>query len=90
MDCFQTLQKKVPVNGQFDSIFFTGFNDSSSVSDALKGVTFELFISSTNTNDKSRDYKIINHFFGVLLNPLSIRGKIEEISGTNNGVGSLL
>ena len=82
--------KKVPVNGQFDSIFFTGFNDSSSVSDALKGVTFELFTSSTNTKDKSRDYKIINHFFGVLLNPLSIKGKIEEISGSNNGVGSLL
>ena len=82
--------KKVPVNGKFDSISFFGFKDTSTVLDALKGVSFELFTSSTNTNDKDRDYKIINHFFGVLVNPLSIKGEIVEINGDKSGDGSLV
>ena len=81
--------KKVPVNGGFDSVLVSGFNSSSSITEALKGVSFELFTASTNTNDKDRDYKIITHFFGSLIMPLSIKGEIVEVSGLENGKGSL-
>ena len=81
--------KKVPVNGSFDSVLVSGFNSSSSIAEALKGVSFELFTASTNTNDKDRDYKIITHFFGSLMMPLSIKGEIVEVSGLDNGKGSL-
>jgi hypothetical protein len=81
--------KKVPVYGAFDSVLVTGFKSSSSISESLKGVSFELFTASTNTNDKDRDYKIITHFFGSLMMPLSIKGEILEVSGDESGKGSL-
>ena len=82
--------KKVPVNGKFDSIVVSNFIPSSNVAESLTGLTFELFTSSTNTNDKARDWKIITHFFGNLINYSSIKGEIISANGEQQGNGTVL
>ena len=82
--------KKVPVNGKFDSLMVSGFTPSNKLTESITGVSIELFTSSTNTNDKARDLKIINSFFGVLLNSVSIKANIISANGDDSGDGILL
>ena len=78
------------VEGGFDSISINGFLESSDIVTAMSGVTFNIFTSSTNTNDKVRDLTIINSFFGKLKSSLQIVGSISNIEGVNNGTGTIL
>lgn len=82
--------KKVPVNGKFDSVLVSGFNSSNKLSESITGVSMELFTSSTNTNDKARDLKIVNSFFGNLLNSVSLKATIISANGDVSGDGVLL
>ena len=81
---------KVPVGGKFEEIEITGFNPSNKLSDAVKNVSFTINPSSTNTQDKDRDFKIVANFFGNMLNPTVIYGEIKDIEGSENGNGNVL
>jgi len=81
---------KVPVGGKFDSVIVDGFVPSVNLTDALKNLSFNIFTSSTNTQDKDRDLKIIANFFGNMLNSSVITGKIKEIEGIESGKGKVL
>jgi hypothetical protein len=81
---------KVPVGGKFGQVEIYDFQPSNKISDAIKNVSFSIFTSSTNTQDKDRDMKIVANFFGNMLNPTLIYGKIKDIEGSENGNGNVL
>ena len=81
---------KVPVGGKFEEIEISGFNPSNKLSDAVKNVSFTINPSSTNTQDKDRDMKIVANFFGNMLNPTVISGEIKDIEGSVKGSGNVL
>ena len=78
---------KAQVGGKFKSAEVKGFTESTNLSTAISGVTFKIPVTSTSTNDKVRDYKIVNSFFKTMVNTDNITGKI--ISLDNNGTGLL-
>ena len=75
------------VVGAFKSAVVKGFTESTNLNTAVSGVTFEIPVNSTSTNDTVRDYKIVNSFFRTMVNTDNITGKI--ISLDNNGTGLL-
>jgi hypothetical protein len=78
---------KAQVGGAFKSAVVKGFTESTNLNTAVSGVTFEIPVNSTSTNDTVRDYKIVNSFFKTMVNTDNITGKI--ISVDNNGTGLL-
>ena len=78
---------KAQVGGAFKSAVVKGFTESNNLNTAVSGVTFEIPVNSTSTNDTVRDYKIVNSFFKTMVNTDNITGKI--ISVDNNGTGLL-
>jgi hypothetical protein len=78
---------KAQVGGAFKSAVVKGFTESNNLNTAVSGVTFEIPVNSTSTNDTIRDYKIVNSFFKTMVNTDNITGKI--ISVDNNGTGLL-
>ena len=78
---------KAQVGGAFKSAVVKGFTESNNLNTAVSGVTFEIPVNSTSTNDTVRDYKIVNSFFRTMVNTDNITGKI--ISLDNNGTGLL-
>jgi hypothetical protein len=79
--------EKAQVVGAFKSAVVKGFTESNNLNTAVSGVTFEIPVNSTSTNDTVRDYKIVNSFFKTMVNTDNITGKI--ISLDNNGTGLL-
>jgi len=79
---------KAQVGGKFKSAEVKGFTESTSLSTAISGVTFNIPVSSTSTNDEVRDYKIVNSFFNTMVDTDSISGKILSID--ENGSGKLV
>jgi hypothetical protein len=78
---------KAQVGGAFKSAVVKGFTESTNLNTAVSGVTFEIPVNSTSTNDTVRDYKIVNSFFRTMVNTDNVTGKI--ISLDNNGTGLL-
>ena len=78
---------KAQVGGAFKSAVVKEFTESTNLNTAVSGVTFEIPVNSTSTNDTIRDYKIVNSFFKTMVNTDNITGKI--ISLDNNGTGLL-
>lgn len=76
---------KAQVGGKFDSVFVTGFKDTSDLKSALSGVSFKLPVNSTKTGDKVRDYKIINSFFNTMVSTEFITGTIKSINPNGSG-----
>ena len=59
---------KAQVGGAFKSAVVKGFTESTNLNTAVSGVTFEIPVNSTSTNDTIRDYKIVNSFFKTMVN----------------------
>jgi hypothetical protein len=79
---------KAQVGGKFKSAEVKGFTESTNLSTAITGVTFKIPVASTSTNDKVRDYKIVNSFFNTMVDTDSISGRILSID--DNGSGKLV
>ena len=79
---------KAQVGGKFKSAEVKGFTESTNLSTAISGVTFKIPVASTSTNDKVRDYKIVNSFFNTMVDTDSISGRILSID--DNGSGKLV
>jgi hypothetical protein len=80
---------KAQVGGKFDSVSVTGFQENDDLIKAISNVSFKIPVSSTNTNDKTRDYKIINSFFKILSNTDFIYGSIKKMNPNGSGLLSI-
>ncbi|MEZ4923593.1 MAG: YceI family protein [Crocinitomicaceae bacterium] len=78
------LTEKIGVDGTFDQINVTAA-ESEDMFGVLTGATFEIPISSLNSQDATRDTKVKNSFFGVL-GTEAIMGKINSIDATTANV----
>jgi len=75
---------KVPVKGMFKKIEITKLGEGNSVKEAINGAEFKIPVSSIETNDSSRNFKIQKFFFNVMENTVSLTGKFmlsEESKG---------
>ena len=85
-------QVRTAVGGGFDSVTVSGFIQGESIMDALKGVNFEIYTNSINSNDADRDKKIKKHFFGTMNTGALIEGNILSIAeayAKNTGSGEI-
>jgi len=79
---------KIPVKGKFEKIIITNANNEKDTSiEALDGAQFEIPISSINSNDKGRDSKLQEFFFGIMEATLSLTGTLHL---SNDGTGNIM
>lgn len=79
---------KVAVRGKFTLFNITNNHSGKTPSEALDGAEFSIPVSSVFSNNSSRDYKIMNVFFGVMKNTELISGKIR-LTDVATGIVSL-
>lgn len=75
--------EKVGVSGSFNSIFVTGGEKSTKLPEVLQEIKFTIQTNSTNTANPDRDSKIVNSFFGAMLNTDLIIGQVKNVDGNN-------
>ena len=80
------LTERVGVSGTFDEINVTANNGAEDMFGVLTGATFDIPVSSLNSNDEVRDPKIKNSFFGVMNNTDRITGSVKSLSATSGEV----
>lgn len=80
------LTEKVGVNGTFDQINVVAKDSAADMFGVLTGATFDLPISSLNSQDPIRDGKVKNSFFGNMLTTSSITGTVNSISADGANV----
>ncbi|KXX67255.1 YceI family protein [Flammeovirga sp. SJP92] len=77
---FKTTDK-VGVGGKFLKFDVTPKTEEvSNAMDILPGLTFSIPVNSIETNDVGRNGKIVEHFFGTLLNNETIKGEVKSVS----------
>lgn len=75
--------EKVGVSGTFNSVFVTGGEKSTKLPEVLQEIKFSIQTNSTNTTNPDRDSKIVNSFFGAMLNTDLIIGQVKNVDGNN-------
>lgn len=70
------LANKIAVGGTLDSAIAMNFNNGVAVNQVLQGAKFEVFTSSINSKDASRDKKIMDSFFGAFTQGNTIQGEV--------------
>lgn len=75
--------EKLGVSGTFNSIFVTGGEKSTKLPEVLQEIKFSIQTNSTNTTNPDRDSKIVNSFFGAMLNTDLIIGQVKNVDGNN-------
>lgn len=82
--------EKIGVDGEFKSYTLTGYHDNAaSIPDMILDTEITLDVSSTKTGDEARDGKIVNSFFGTMMNTDSIVAKVIGIEGSTEGLVQL-
>lgn len=81
---------KVAVGGKFDDVEITGTKEQEKLADVFKEAAFQINTASVNTNNKDRDKKIVDHFFGALKNNTSISGKVIRMEEEDATSGTAL
>lgn len=76
--------EKVGVKGGFDSIYVDNIAKMGSVSDVFGTASFRVPVASLNTVNPDRDAKIRKFFFGSLINPTELTGKVLSVKGDDN------
>lgn len=77
---FKTTDK-VGVGGKFLKFDVTPkVTEVSNAVDILPGLTFSIPVNSVETNDKGRNGKIVQYFFGSLANNETIKGEIKSVA----------
>ena len=78
--------EKIGVKGTFDKINISPIISKESPIDVLKQIKFNIPVSSTNTGMEVRDKKIVEFFFGKMLNTDFISGSVKAINEDGTGV----
>ncbi|AZQ61939.1 YceI family protein [Flammeovirga pectinis] len=77
---FKTTDK-VGVNGKFEKFDVkTQTTEVENAIDILNGLSFSIPVNSVETNDKSRNGKIVKYFFGTLANTADITGVVKSVN----------
>lgn len=72
---------KVGVSGKFLKFDVTPAKESvSNAADILPGLKFSIPVNSIETNDKSRNGKIVEFFFGSMANNENISGEVKTVT----------
>lgn len=74
------LTEKVAVNGTFNEINVVAKDSATDLFGVLNGATFDIPVSSLNSQDPVRDGKVKNSFFGNMAETASITGTVNSIS----------
>lgn len=77
------LTEKIGVNGTFEEINVSANEESEEMLAVLFGATFEIPVSSLNSQDQVRDSKLKNSFFGNMDETMVITGTIVGIDEFN-------
>ncbi|WP_179334429.1 YceI family protein [Winogradskyella costae] len=72
---------KVPVGGEFATLNFEN-KEGATPQEALNNLEFSIPVSSLFTKDEVRDEKLKTSFFGAMLNPEFLKGKIIYADST--------
>lgn len=75
--------EKVAVEGTFNNVLVTGGEKSTKLPEVLNAIKFTILTNSTNTTKPERDEKIVNSFFGAMLNTDIIIGQVSGVEGDN-------
>ncbi len=75
--------EKTPVEGTFNEVNITGMKTLNSLESLVSGLSFEIPVSSINSNNPERDEKIKSTFFGNLADNEVIKGYVVSNSGTD-------
>ncbi|SDH24002.1 YceI family protein [Winogradskyella thalassocola] len=73
--------EKVPVGGEFATLNFED-KGGATPEEALNNLEFSIPVSSLFTKDETRDEKLKTSFFGAMLNPELLKGKIKYADNT--------
>lgn len=76
---------KAGVGGEFGKINVKDYTLAESKEGAIDNVSFTVPVSSLFTNNKDRDWKLINLFFGVMDNTEFISGTFHALEGDSDG-----
>jgi polyisoprenoid-binding protein YceI len=76
---FKTTEK-IGVGGQFDVINVSGTQAATTAEEVFTGASFEIPVSSINTNNPDRDMKIQKFFFGSLTGSEMLSGRLVALS----------
>jgi hypothetical protein len=80
------LTERAAVDGSFDEINVTANDGAENMFDVLAGATFDIPVSSLNSQDEVRDPKIKKSFFGVMNETANITGEISSIDENGGSV----
>lgn len=80
------LTERVGVDGTFDEINVTANDGASTLFEVLTGATFDIPVSSLNSQDEVRDPKIKNSFFGIMNETANITGVVSTLSENGGSV----
>lgn len=76
---------KVPVKGVFKKLEITKAGEGNTIKEALNGAEFKVPVSSIETKDSGRNFKIQKFFFQVMADTYGLTGKLN-ITDASNGV----
>lgn len=74
---------KVAVSGTFDEFSISSGLAKGSALDHLASGQFQIVVSSLNSNNPDRNQKIINFFFGKLLESVTLEGAVKSLEGND-------
>lgn len=94
-ECFYTLNEnsfsvkwvaykfteKTPVEGTFNEVIISGNQTLNDLNNLIAGLSFEIPVSTINSNNPERDEKIKGTFFGNLKGSDMLSGKVIDIHG---------
>ncbi|MBO6517258.1 MAG: YceI family protein [Bacteroidia bacterium] len=75
---------KVGVKGSFDEFNVTTGVETGTPKELMNQLEFSIPVSTTNSGNEIRDPKIIESFFGTMMNTENITGKFTSISGNDS------
>ena len=82
---FKTTEK-VGVSGSFDTISVNGIQRSNSANEVFANVDFSIPVSSINSSNPDRDKKILEHFFGTMVETSTLNGKVLGMTDSDCSV----
>lgn len=86
---FKTTER-IGVSGKFDIVSVSGTRKAKTVTEVLKGASFEIPVASVNSANPERDKKIFGHFFSNMSNTSLLAGKVLETGTEKWKVGFLM
>ena len=82
---FKTTEK-VGVSGSFDTISVNGIQTSNSATEMFANADFSIPVSTINSSNPDRDKKILEHFFGTMVETSTLNGKVLGVTESDCSV----